>query len=171
MKCWRCRRVPEVIRCLLLCIVRGCGDVGVDSLCATLYSGGCGGYALFMEMLEASEVSEVMRCVLFCMLDALDVMRCVLCMPEDVEGGLSLPELLEGAGGDTPCATLYTGGCGGQALFAGGAGGDALCATLYAGGFGGYALFAGGVGGAGCDAPSAALRAALCARSCGSCGK
>jgi len=86
--------VPEVIRCLLLCIVGGCGDAGGDSLRATLYSGGCGRYALFMEMLEASEVSEVsevIRCVLFCMLDALEVMRPVLlCILEAVEDTLCL---------------------------------------------------------------------------------
>ena len=38
------------------------------------------------------------------------------------------------------CTTLYAGGYGGCALFAGGAGGDTLCATLYAGGCGGCAL-------------------------------
>ncbi len=50
-----------------------------------------GGLCL-LEVLETSEVPEVMRCVLFCMLevlemlDVLDVMRCVLlCLPEVLE--------------------------------------------------------------------------------------
>ncbi len=59
-----------------------------------------------------------------------DAMRGVLlCMLEAVEGELCW---LEVPGDDTPCATLYAGGCRGCALFAGGvegAGGDALSAT------------------------------------------
>jgi hypothetical protein len=44
---------------------------------------------------------------------------------------------------DAPCATLYTGGCGGWLLFAEGAGdtgGDVLCTILYAGGCVGWTL-------------------------------
>jgi len=47
-----------------------------------------------------------------CLLDVLDVMRCMLlCMLEAVEGGSVCGT--GGAGGDTLCTTLYTGGCGG----------------------------------------------------------
>ncbi len=52
----------------------GVGGVGGDALCAILYAGGCGGFALFMEVLE---VSEVMRCVLFCMLEAVEGTLCL----------------------------------------------------------------------------------------------
>ncbi len=83
-------------------------------------------------LLEVLEASEAMRCVLLCMPEVPEVMRCViLCM---LEAGL-----------------CFAGGVGG-------AGSDALCATLYAGGAGGggaLALFAGGVGGTGSDAPCA----------------
>ncbi len=71
------------------------------------------------------------------------------------------------AGGDAFRATLYAGGCGGWALFAGDAGGtrgDAL-STLYARGGGGWAMFTGGVGGvagAGGDAVCATLYAGGC---------
>ena len=56
-------------------------------------------------MLEAVEVSEVMRCVLLCMLDAVwvlfaEAMRCML---------LCILEVME----MMRCATLYVGGCGG----------------------------------------------------------
>src|SRR6266480_998554 len=63
-----------------------------------------------LEVLEVPEGPEMTRYVLLCMLEALEVMRCVL---------------------------LYSGGCGGWALFAGGAGRDALRATLQARGRGG----------------------------------
>ena len=53
---------------------------GGDALCATLYAGGCGGYALFMELLEVSEALEVMRRVLYTL--------------EVVGGGLCLLEVL-----------------------------------------------------------------------------
>jgi len=73
--CWRCRR-----------------DTRCDTLCATLYAGGCGGYDLFMEESELSEVLEGIRCVLLCMMEGrlcmlqvLEVMHRVLCMLEAVE--------------------------------------------------------------------------------------
>ena len=47
----------------------GVGGAGGDALCATLYAGGCGGYALFMELFEVLEVPETIRCVLLCMLE------------------------------------------------------------------------------------------------------
>ncbi len=57
-----------------------------------------------------------MLCMLFCMLEA-------------VEGKLCLLEVLEVM---RCCAALYTGGCGGWALFAGGVEVlDAMNATLY----------------------------------------
>jgi len=72
---------------------------------------------------------------------APEVIRCVLlCVLEAVEGRLCLLEVVGGAGGtagDALCATLYTRGCGGWTLFTGGAGGDAPCAALYARGRGG----------------------------------
>src|SRR6266480_1801325 len=90
---------------------------------------------------------EGMGPVLLCM---LEVMRCVLlCMLEVVEGVLYLLEDVGGAGGDALCTTLYSGGCGGFALFAGGVGGagdDALCATPFARGCRGCALCARGIG-------------------------
>jgi len=62
--------VLEAMRCMLLC----------------RYAGGCGGYALFMELWEVSKVLEVMRGVLLCLLEVLEVtevMRSVLlCLPE-----------------------------------------------------------------------------------------
>ena len=61
-----------------------------------------------------------MRCMLLCMLEALEVpevMRCmILCMLEAAEVRLYLLEVLNvlgGDGGDAPCATLYAGGRGG----------------------------------------------------------
>ncbi len=48
----------------------GVGYAGGHALCATLYTRGCESYALFMELLEVSEVLEVMRRVL-CMLEVL----------------------------------------------------------------------------------------------------
>ena len=79
-----------------------------------------------------------MRCVLLCMLEAMEG---VLGLLEILE----VPEVLEG---DALCATLYTGGCRGTR-------GGALCATPYAGDCGESAPFTGGVrdaGGAGVDA-------------------
>src|SRR6266480_248040 len=80
------------------------------------------------------EVSEAIRCMLFCMLEVMEMMRwhCSVCWRL---GRVS--SVAGGAGGDTLLATLY----------AGGDGGDATCAALYAGGCGGWALFAGGAGG------------------------
>src|SRR6266480_4681050 len=46
----------------------------------------------------------------------------VLCMLEVVEGRLYLLEVLRSAGSDAPSASLYAGGGGGCALFAGSAG-------------------------------------------------
>ena len=64
------------------------GDAGGDALCATLYAGGCEGWALFAGDVD---VSEAMRYVLLSMLEAVkgelcllevskvpEVMRCVL---------------------------------------------------------------------------------------------
>ena len=65
----------EVMRCVLLCIPEA-------------VEGG-------LRLLEVLEVSEV-----------LEVMRCVLRMLEAVEGGLCLRSAADG-GGDTPRATLY----------------------------------------------------------------
>jgi hypothetical protein len=71
-------------------------------------------------LLEVPEVVKVMRCVLLCILKAV----------EDVfftrGGGLG------GSGGDASCAPLYAGGYEERALFAGGAGGDVLYATMFA---------------------------------------
>ncbi len=46
--CWTMLEVPEVIRCVLLCmleVVEGvlffAGRAGGDALCATLFAGGC----------------------------------------------------------------------------------------------------------------------------------
>ena len=66
------------INVLVLEICAACdGGAGDDALCATLCAGGCGGYALFTELLEM-----------------LEVMRRVLRMLEAVEGGLCLLEAL-----------------------------------------------------------------------------
>ena len=95
------------------------------------------------------EVLEMMRLVLFCMLEAvegdlcwlevLEVTCCVLLhMLEAVDGKLCLLEVLE----VMRCVLLRIGGCGAWALFGGGvrdvggAGGDAPCAGLYARGQG-----------------------------------
>ena len=75
-------------------------------------------------LLVVSDLLEVLRCVLFCILEA-------------AEGGFYLLEVLEVLGGDVPCVAPYVGGRGGEALFARGsggsvgAGGDAPCAALY----------------------------------------
>src|SRR6266480_3626443 len=64
----------------------GCGGkalgAGGATVCAILYARGCGRYALFMEVLGASEVLEVIRCMLLSMLEAM-------------EGGFCLLEVLE----------------------------------------------------------------------------
>jgi len=65
--CWRLWRVRSVYGG-----IGGVGGVGGDTLYASMYAGRCGRYALFTEVLE---ISEVIRCVL-------------LCMPEAVEGRL-----------------------------------------------------------------------------------
>jgi len=83
-------------------------------------------------VLYALEMLESMRCVLLCVLEAvegelcfvLEVIPCVLfCTLEAAEGELCLLEVLEGtrgvggAGGDALCATPYAGDCGECALF------------------------------------------------------
>jgi len=50
-------------------------------------------------MLEVLEMPEVIRCVLLCMLEAVEgrnrrCWRCVMCMPEAVEGGFCSPEVI-----------------------------------------------------------------------------
>jgi hypothetical protein len=68
------------------------------------------------------EVLEGVRCVMLCMLEAVEVQ---FCLPDVLDG-------VEGAGGCALCAALYVGGVGsgvGSVLFAGGTGGGecALC--------------------------------------------
>jgi|SRR6266480_2136629 len=66
--------VPEVMRCATLL-------AGGEARCATLFVRGCGRYALFMDMLEVSDVSDV--------LDVPEVMRSVLlCLSEVMRGVL-----------------------------------------------------------------------------------
>ena len=90
-------------------------------LCAAPYAGDRGGE---LGLLEVPEVPEAMRCVLICMLEAvegelylleaMDVMRCaLLCILEAVEGTLCFAGGDGGARGDAMYATLYAGGCGG----------------------------------------------------------
>jgi len=86
-------------------------------------------------LLELLCMLEAMRCVLLCVLEAVEGdsvcwtcwrvwRRCALCYSLDVLGVLEMP------GGAVLRAILYnTRGCGGWALLAGGAGVDALCAT------------------------------------------
>ena len=62
-------------------------------MCATLYAGDCGGCDLFTVGVEVLEVPQAMRCVLFCMLEA-------------VGGGLYLLDAMRRA-------VLYAGGRGG----------------------------------------------------------
>ena len=68
-------------------------------------------------LLKLLEMPGLMRCVLFCIREAVEgglflldvpkVMRCVLLyMLETVEGGLCYGDV----GGDAPCALLYAGG-------------------------------------------------------------
>ena len=100
-------------------------------------------------LLEVLEVTEVIRCVLFCaggcegrlglleVSEVLGLIRGVLLdMLEAVSVLMEVPEVPEVM---RLRATLYARGCGGCALFAGRAGrarGDTLCTTLYAGGHG-----------------------------------
>ncbi len=68
-------------------------------------------------VLHVLEAEKDVRHVLYA-LEMLEGMRRVLlCMLEAVESELCFAG---GAEGDTLCATLYAGGCGGYALFAGG---------------------------------------------------
>jgi len=92
------------------------------------------------------EVTEVIHCVLLCMLEAVDGGLCLLGALEVVE----VPKVMRGV------LRWMLEAVEGRALFAGDAG-DMPCATLYAGGCGLWVLFAGGVGGDGGDAPCAAL--------------
>ena len=105
----------EVMRCVLRCMLEAVE--GVFCLLEDVGGGGGGGgdalraalYAVWYAPCDAriAEVVEVMRCVLLCMLEAVEG---VLCLLEDVGGG----------GGDALRAALYAGGCGRCALFAGG---------------------------------------------------
>ncbi len=71
--CWRVGDATgDALHATLL--AGGGGGSGGDAPCAALYAGGCGGWALFTEV---SEVLDVMRFVLLCILEA-------------VEGGLCL---------------------------------------------------------------------------------
>ena len=109
--------VSEVMRCVLLSMLeavegvlcsvggrrrcaRGARGAGGDAQCAALYAGSCGGQALLLE------VPEVIRCVLLCILEAVEGELCLLeeleatlcmllCMPEVVEGRLCSLEALE----------------------------------------------------------------------------
>src|SRR6266480_2387227 len=89
--------------------IGGVGDAGGDALYATLYAGGAGVDALDAGGCEGGlcllEVPEVMRCVLLCMLEAVEggfyllkvlkVLESMRWMLEAVEGGLCLREALE----------------------------------------------------------------------------
>ena len=75
----------------MLCAVLYAGGCGRWALIAggargaggdAFYAGGCGRWALLRKVSEVLQVPEVMRCVRFC-------------MPEGVEGGLCLLEELE----------------------------------------------------------------------------
>jgi len=123
--------VPEAMHGMLLCTlevlegvlclleyVGGAGDDGGDalvcySLCSRLWRV-CSVCWRMSDVLDVPDVSDVMHGMLLC---TLEVMGCVLCLPEYVESSGD-------DGGDELCATLYTRGCGGCALFAGGAGGN-----------------------------------------------
>ncbi len=76
-------------------------------MCDALYIGGCGGGLRLLEVSEASEVLEAMRCVLLCMLEAVDGDFCLLEVLMVLEA--------EGAGRDAPCAARFAGGRGGCA--------------------------------------------------------
>src|SRR5947208_3560416 len=91
-----------------------------------------------------------------CLLEVLEAMRCVLlCILEAVEGGLCFGRCRRAgdAVGDALCALLYAvkvrSVCGGVGSV-GGTGRDTLCATLYVGGDAlCAALYTGGCGGLG----------------------
>src|SRR6266496_3891735 len=116
------------MRCVLLRMLRR-----VDSVCSVM-----------LEAFEVSEVPEVMRGVLLCMLEAvegglclleamevLQVMRCVLlCTLDAAEGRLCLLGGAGGCGGDAFCSQC-TGGCGERSPIAGGAEGDPVCYSVY----------------------------------------
>jgi len=88
----------------------------------------------------------VLLCILYaaegelCLLSVLEVIRCVLlCILEAVEGLALFAGGVGDTGGDALRASLYARGYGGYVLFAGdvgGAGADAPCTTLYARGCG-----------------------------------
>jgi len=82
-------------------------------------------------VLYSLEMLEGMRCMLLCMLEAVEgeiclleveAIRCsLLYILEAMEDGLCLMEAVGGAAcaeGDARCVTLYAGGCGWCALFA-----------------------------------------------------
>ncbi len=55
--------MPEAMHCVLL-FARGgerAGGAGGDVLCATPYTGGCGGWALSLEVVEVIEAMEVIE--------------------------------------------------------------------------------------------------------------
>ena len=73
-------------------------------MCRSVY-GGRGGWLCLVDVLD---VPDVTRRVLLCMLEAVEV---GFCFAGGVGGA-------GGGGGDAPCAALYAGSRGGQALFA-----------------------------------------------------
>ena len=93
------------------------------------------------------EVPEVIRCVLLCMLEAVDGGLCLL------EAMRRVMLCITGGGGGRPLFAGGVGGVGGAGRAGGdggdeGAGGDAMYATLYAEGDALYAtLYAGDCGG------------------------
>ena len=120
-----------------------CGGV----LCATRPWKVCDVCWRLEVVLYALDMLESMHRMLLCMLETVEVelylpevMRCVLLyLFEVVEGTLCLWSCWKRrrcwrCRDDSLCSTLYAGGCGELALFAGDAGGDARCATLFVGG-------------------------------------
>src|SRR5213078_2445058 len=87
------------------------GGYGGYARCTAPYAGGRGGWALLAGTAGDAGRTEVIRDVLLCLLEVLEVpevIRCVLlCMPEAVEGRLCLFEA-GGAGCDALCVTLLT---------------------------------------------------------------
>lgn len=84
----------------------------------------CGEWALFAGVLEELEAPEAVCYVLPHVLEAVEgelclreeqkMMRCVLlCMLKVVEDRLCFDEGVAAAGGGSPCAAPYAGGCGG----------------------------------------------------------
>src|SRR6266480_3269203 len=135
--------------------VGGAGGAGGDALYATLYAGGCGGWDLCAGGVGGTEVPEgggdAVCAALegeLCLLEAPEAMRCMLlCILEAVEGWICVREVLEvwscRRAEVMRCMRLWR-----VALFAGGAGlagGDALFAALYARGCGERALVVGRV--------------------------